>query len=591
LRLILASPSIDVKARRSNFKMKDSGRLIFMFRRALALFLFAISVRFSVAATKPNIILITLESTRSDRMGFLGAKQGITPALDGLARQSIVFEQAYAQAPTTVASHATILTGTYPQTHRSTEFAAPLAATLPYLPDLLRVRGYHTAAFVGTIALDPKNGSAPGFDRGFSVYDANFHPPEPGQPRYNSIERRGAEVVARANAWVDRNLQGPFFLWIQISGPQGSVAAGYNSAVIAADAALGKLLAVLRTRKLFDDALIVITSDHGASLGAHGEDQPGVFLYDETIRVPLLVKLPQNQDAAKRVHNKVPLVNIAPTILEVAGTPIPSQMQGQSLIRIAKGNAAEQPIYSRSDFPAQAFGLSPLESWRAGKFLYIRAPKPELYDLSADPAATHNLAQTSKATLDTMASQLANFGQHFISNGNQQTQLTSSEMQKLASLGYVGIQKPATVNAAINGADPKEVITTINKISAATASLEEGKPERVQVILEPLMGAASGMYLAQYVMGVALAQQQKYLQAIQYLHRAIELQPDSVWAHYRMGEALLKSNDAKTAAVHLEIAAERLPNFAPAHALLAQAYEHMGRADDAKPEKAKAAQQ
>jgi len=352
------------------------------------------------------------------------------------------------------------------------------------------------------------------------------------------------------------------------------------------------LITALRKRKLFDDALIVITASHGATLGSHGEAHAGVFLYDETVRVPLLVKLPQNQDAGRRVRTKVPLVNIAPTILELSGVPVPSQMQGQSLTRIARGGVAEQPIYSRSDFPAQAYGLSPVESWRAGKFLYIRAPKPELYDLSTDPAAALNLAQTSKATLETMAAQLTAFNQHFKAGAGQSTQLTSSEMQKLASLGYVGVQKPTTsVNAAATGIDPKDTIAAINKISEAAEFLEAGKPSKAQVMLEGAIAGFTNMYLAQYVMGTALAQQQKYPQAIPYLHRAIELQPDSAWAHYQMGAVLLKTNDFKTAAVHLEIVAGRLPNFTSAHTLLAQAYERLGRTEDAKREKAKAAQQ
>jgi predicted Zn-dependent protease len=285
-------------------------------------------------------------------------------------------------------------------------------------------------------------------------------------------------------------------------------------------------------------------------------------------------------------------VNIAATILETSGVPIPSQMQGQSLIRIAKGNTSEQPIYSRNDFPAQAYGLSPMESWRAGKFLYIRAPKPELYDLSADPAAMHNLASTSKATLDTMASQLAAFNQHFKATPGQSAQLTSSEMQKLASLGYVGVQKPTTpVSAASSGTDPKDAIAAVNQISAAARLLETGKFARAQQTLESSMSNFANFYLAQYVMGSALAQQQKYPQAIQYLHRAIELQPDSAWAHFQMGSALLKTGDYKTSAVHLEIAVDRLPNFFTAHALLAQAYEHLGKAEDAKREKAEAEQQ
>lgn len=567
-----------------------------MFRRIVLAFLVALIVVRPVlarAATKPNIVLITLDSTRADRMGFLGSKARLTPNLDGLARQSMIFEQAYSQAPLTVVSHATILSGTYPQTHRVTEFGARLSPTLPFVPDLLQARGYHTAAFVGSIALDPKNGLAPGFDRGFTLYDAGFQPPQRGKG--SSSARPAAQVVARASAWLARDAKQPFFLWVHLgvhsNDPQAASATSYNASVAAADTAVGKLIAALRASKLYDDALIVIASDHGESLGLHGEETHGVFLYDETIHVPLLLKLPQNQSAGKRVTARARLVDIAPTILEVAGVPIPSQMQGQSLLRIAKGNA-DQPVYSISSFPQQAFGWSALESWRAGKFLYVRAPKPELYDLSADPGATRNLAQTSKATLETIAGQLEAFDRRFSDSGNTSgsSELTSSEMQKLASLGYVGLQRSsAPVNAAATGIDPKDGIAAANKILSALALLDDGKPERAVGILQPLPADGAKMYLAQFVMGAALAWQQQYPQAIEYLRHAIELQPDSTWAHYEMGSVLLKTGDYKTAVVHLEIASSRLPDFAEAHILLAQAYEHLGRTEDAKRERSESA--
>ncbi|MGH9504507.1 MAG: sulfatase-like hydrolase/transferase [Terriglobales bacterium] len=565
-----------------------------MLRRIVPALLFAaLSFAHSLAApaaTKPNIILITLDSTRADRMDFLGSKTRLTTSLDGVARQSIVFEQAYSQSPLTVVSHATLLSGTYPQTHRVSEFGTRLAPTLPFLPDLLQHSGYRTAAFVGTIALDPKNGLAPGFDRGFTAYDAGFRPWESGPGRNSSTARPAAQVVARASAWLARNPQRPIFLWVQLNDPQAASGASYNAAVAAADAAVGKLIAALRTSKVYDDALIVIASDHGQSLGAHGEETHGVFLYDETIHVPLLLKLPQNQSAGKRVAARARLGDVAPTILEIAGVPVPSQMQGQSLLRIAKTNS-DQPVYSMSDFPQRAFGWSALESWRAGKYLYIKAPQPELYDLSADPGATRNLAQTSKATLDTIAGQLDAFDRHFSNptGGSGGPELTSSEMQKLASLGYVGLQKsPGTVNAAATGVDPKDEIATANKILSALALLNNGKPEKAVLVLEPVLGAGAKMYLAQFVMGAALARQQKYSQAIEYLRHAIELQPDSTWAHYEMGSCLLQSGDYKTALVHLEIASNRLPDFAEAHALLAQAYDHVGRTEEARRERLKA---
>ena len=153
-------------------------------------------------------------------MGFLGSKARLTPNLDGLARQSLIFERAYSQAPLTVVSHATILTGTYPQTGRVSEFGATLAATLPFVPDLLRAGGYRTAAFVGSIALDPKNGSAPGFDRGFTLYDAGFQPPPQGPGKNSMVDRPAAQVVARATAWLAHNPKEPFFLWVHLNDPE-----------------------------------------------------------------------------------------------------------------------------------------------------------------------------------------------------------------------------------------------------------------------------------------------------------------------------------------------------------------------------------
>src|SRR6266568_21191 len=434
--------------------LRGSGKLLdFVYLTMLRLFLFLLTLATAILALpidsfaappRPNIVLITLDSIRADRVGFLDAKYP-TPSLDTLAKQSIVFEHAYAQAPLTVVSHATILTGTYPQMHRASELGAPLGAELPYLPDLLHGPGYRTAAFVGTKLLDPRNGFAPGFDRGFDTYENG------GQK----------EIITHATEWLSRNQQ-PFFLWVNISSPLASTGAGYKAAVSLADAALGKLVSVLRTQKRYDNAIVIVASAHGESLGAHGEETHGIFLYDETIHVLLLVKLPGSQLAGKRVSAHVRLLDIAPTALEAAGLPVPSQMQGQSLLRIAKTSpTSDLPVYSRSDFPRQAFGWSVLESWRAGKYLYIRAPKPELYDLSADPQATKNLAQTSKAILATMAAQLDAFDSHFGNKGSKPegTGLSSSEAQKLASLGYVGLQRSSSnVNPAVNGTDPKDTI-------------------------------------------------------------------------------------------------------------------------------------
>jgi arylsulfatase A-like enzyme len=548
----------------------------------------------SPAAAKPNIVLITLDSARADRMGFLGARSGLTPNLDGIAHQGLVFAQAYAQAPGTVASDATVLTGAYPQTHRASDFAVPLATTLPYLPDLLHSSGYRSAAFVGSILLDPRNGPFQGYDRGFDVYDAGFHQPQRGERHFQSVERHGDEVVAHATKWLAANKQRPFFLWVHLQDPHAPYPTSYDRAVASADAVVGKLVSFLHSQSLYDDALMVIASSQGESLGAHGEETHGIFLYDETIHVPLVLKLPKNQMAGKQIKNRARLLDIAPTMLAVAGIPIPTQMQGQSLMRVAEASSQnDQPAYSRSELPQQGFGCSVLESWRAGKYLYIRAPKPELYDLSVDSNAMRNLAQSSKATLETMASQLQSLDNRL---GNETgksagSELTSSELQKLASLGYVGLQKGgAGVNAATGGTDPKELIAVINRTLAALLELDDGKPDKAMPLLREVLAGRPTIYLAQYGMGFAMVQQGQYAEAIGYLHKAIELQPDSAFAHYMMGLSLMKTGDFKASAIHLEIASGRLPAFSAAHSMLADVYEHLGRSQDSAREQTRAAQ-
>jgi len=556
-----------------------------MLRRALFLGILVAGLltTFSLAANHPSVILITLDSVRADRMGFLGAHHGLTPNLDVLAKQSLVFERAYAQAPTTVVSHATILTGTYPQTNHATELGTPLAPGIPYLPDSLRQAGYSTAAFAGSVLLDPRNGFAPGFDRGFTAYDASF-PAALGAP---SPERPAALVIPRAEKWVASQSGHPFFAWLHFADAHIATGPSYNRAVAADDDAVGKLLTVLRAQKLFDDALIVITADHGQALGSHAEDTHGIFLYDETIHVPLLVKLPQQQMAGQHVTGRVRLVDVAPTVLEAIGIPVPSQMQGQSLLRIARTSpAAGQPVYSRSDLPQQAFGWSVLESWRAGKYLYIRAPKPELYDLSADPEATHNLASTSKATLDTIAAQLQAFDAHMAGAKNSASGLSASEAQKLASLGYVGLERAGgPVNAASSGTDPKDAIEIANKTIAAETALRQGKTEAASAAFEKIAAQDPNAFLPQFGLGAALAARQQYKSAIEHLHKAIELQPNSGWAHFEMGACLVKTGDFKTAAVHLELAAARMPEFAESHHLLAESYDKLGRAKEAQAER------
>jgi tetratricopeptide (TPR) repeat protein len=260
-------------------------------------------------------------------------------------------------------------------------------------------------------------------------------------------------------------------------------------------------------------------------------------------------------------------------------------MQGQSLLRVAQASSqADQPAYARSNLPQQGFQCSPVESWRSGKYLYIRAPKPELYDLSADPGATKDLAQSSKATLDTLASQVQALDNRLGNEPGKETAsaLTSSEMQKLASLGYVGLQTSgAGANVGTKGTDAKDIIAVANRTLAALRDLDDGKPEKAIPVLRQVLASQPDLYLAQFAMGLALFQQQHYVEAFGFLHKAIELAPESPWAHYTMGLGLMKTGDFQTSGIHLRIAARRLPGFVPLRAPLAEVERHLGTSQDA----------
>jgi choline-sulfatase len=552
-------------------------------------------------AAHPNILLITLDTTRADRMGFLGSKRGLTPNLDAMARQGVVFARAYAQVPITTASHTTILTGTYPQFNRVNDFGVPLSARLPYLPDLLRAQGYHTGAFVGSLILDPLDGTAPGFDRGFEVYDAGFHLRRHGADRYQSVERRAGDVVNHALAWLSQLPNGPFFLWVHLYDAHDPydppapfkarfASQPYDGEIAYADSAVGNLLDEIRKHRLYDETLIAVMADHGESLGAHGENTHGVFLYDETLHVPLLFKLPASQAAGGRVDARVRLVDVAPTLLQEAGLPVPKEMQGKSLSAMMKAAAGphgvaaeeERPAYAETDYPHRAFGWSSLRALRSGKYLYVRAPAPELYNQAVDPEAAHNLAGSAKAVADTLASQLDEFR-----SGTSQTLVElakpdAEQIQKLQALGYVASDANAVRNdAKLNGVDPKTKIEVSNLLHDAMLDVEDARYQEAVPLLKRVLAEEPNMPVANMQYGMAQARLKNFAAAIPPLQKASQLLPDNGVGRYELGLALFETGDWKGAAPQFEAAVARAPKWADAQFSLAAVYARIDRVPEA----------
>jgi arylsulfatase A-like enzyme len=566
--MILSAPPDDVKDRSSRAeRLREGFTLQHMLRRSFLVLILGLPIFTADAQTEThtNIILITLENAGANRVS-LEAKSA-TPHLAALAAQSIVFEHAYAQAPLTIVSLASLLTGTYPQTNHATELGGALPSAAPFLPALLHADGYHTAAFIGSSLLDARDGFAPGFAPGFDTYDAPSAAASAGGFLWR--ERSPAEVASAAIRWLAQ-VPEPSFAWISLAGDTGR-------STSAQDQALGLLLTALRGHTGEGQPLIVVTADHGQSDGAHGEKGHGIFLYDETIHVPLLIKLPRGELAGTRVPARVRLIDIAPSILEAAHLAIPPQMQGASLLRAAKAApGTDQPAYARSDLPEQAFGWSPLESLRMGKYLYIRAPQQELYDSAVDAGALHNLATTSPAILQVVSSQMEAFDRRLRTAGPEpaQTNLSHSDMDKLASLGYVGLQRPAVpASGPPTGIDPKARINTANVLLAAWRRVHEAGSgwTAAAAALEKLPPEDQKGFLAEWTLGTSFARNHQYAPAIDHLHAAIQLRPDIAWPHVEIAEALIKTGDRKTAQVHLEIAHHLLPDSLTIKTLLAAA--------------------
>jgi arylsulfatase A-like enzyme/Tfp pilus assembly protein PilF len=544
----------------------------------------------AVSASRPNIILITLDTTRADRVGFLGSNRGLTPNLDKMASQANVFSRAYAQVPLTSPSHATMLTGTYPQFNHVNFMGDPLGRDLPFLPEILHRNGYKTAAFVGAIVLDPAK-LAPGFERGFDTYQAGFHRRRPGEDTYHSQERRGEEVVRRAVGWLSKRPAGPFFLWVHLYDPHDAYdppepyrtryqAEPYDGEIAYTDSVVGKLLAELRTRGLFNGSLIAVMADHGEAFGEHGENHHGIFLYDETIHVPLLVKLP-GQRHGRRIETRVGLVDVAPSILKTAHIPVPAAMQGEPVFSESGDSGLARAIYSESGYGRLSFGWSMLRSWRAGNYLYIEAPERELYNETDDPKAEHNLAPNSTAVVETTAAQLTEFRHKTSSESKETPRLTAEQSESLHALGYLGpSSSQISQDRNEGGADPKQKIAIANLLYQALVDSENQRYAEAAATLEEVLKQEPNASIAYLQLGRAYVALKEYQKAIPPLQRVVATAPDNALAHYELGCALVKTGQWNEATPQFEAAVSQINSSSMMHFYLALVYQQTSRNDD-----------
>ena len=429
------------------------------------------------AATAPavppfNVVVVTLDTTRADRLSPYGFMDVPMPALDRLAREGVVFDRATSVAPLTLPAHTSLFTGLFPPRHGVRDNVdKALAAGHATLAETLQANGFRTGAFVGSIVLARERG----LDRGFDEYTGpGSRGSEPGAGDHRARQRRADAVVTDAVRWLDGVAGSRFFLWAHFYDahrpydPPDPYRSAYHDPYVGeiafADSQIGRLLGALEARRLMKDTIVIVAGDHGESLGDHGERDHGIFVYESVLRVPLVIRAPAI--SPRRVGGVVRLTDVMPTVLELVHVPAPP-MDGVSLIELLTGRQADLELeaYSESEYPVR-LGWSPLRALRKGRFKLIDAPRVELYDLERDPFEEHNLYDERRATAESLARRLDALVRQYSSIGgdvsSKPAHVPDRLAKQMAALGYVGSTRPPARPPSGRRADPKDCIALFN---------------------------------------------------------------------------------------------------------------------------------
>src|SRR6059058_3162124 len=528
----------------------------------------------------PDIYLVTIDTLRADHVHCYGYERVQTPALDALAKDGTRFAQAFTPSPITNTSHTTILTGLLPSSHGVTDFAIPLAPAHPTCAELLKKKGYHTAAFIGAVILDSKS-LAPGLDRGFDFYD-NFPEHPLTKSRFGRVERRGMDVVQHAEKWMNAHPAGPHFVWVHLYDPHDPYEPPppysqtykdrlYDGEIAYADSVLGNFVAYLKKLGRYENSVIVVVGDHGEGLGEHHEDTHGIFLYDSTTHVPLIVKLPSWSNAAKVVDAQVRTTDILPTVLDLLHASAPVKLDGESLKPYFGGaESASRTAFGETDYPLR-FGWAPLRSVRTDGFKFIEAPKPELYDLQKDPGELKNeygptseMVQKGRKLLTDLRAKKPP-----AAAGSAATASPGAPNQ-LQALGYVA--ETSSTNALSGLPDPKDKIEEQNLLHTAMIASEDERPAEARSALEKVLQLDPKSPTALKQIGELELKAGEYAKAAAHLKTAREIRPDDATAAFEAGQALEKTDDLGGARDALEASLKLQPSQLPARLLLGQAY-------------------
>lgn len=522
------------------------------------------------------VILISVDTLRADHLPAYGYRQVETPNIDGLRRDSVLFERVYSHCPMTLPSHASMFTGSLPTEHgvRNNIGYRFEGARLRALAEELRERGYATGAAVSSYVLR----SDTGIDDGFDLYEDSIAVATAGAA--SEHQRPGRETLKHALPWILGHREQPFFFFLHLYEPHAPYAppepfksrypSAYDGEIAAADAIVGELVRSLKASGLYDRAIIIFTSDHGEGLLDHGEDQHGILLYREALWVPLLVKLPGSHQADS-ISRPTPLSHLFGTVLRLVGIDLPSRPASWF---DAEGEA--RPIYSETLYPRIHLGWSELRSLIDGRYHYIEAPSPELYDLERDPGEARNLITTERRE----ASRLRKEMQAYPATAATIGEIDPEEARNLAALGYVGTPRERGPGPLPN---PRDEVKNLARIKAAFRLADERRLEEAIAALRSLLQENPKLMDVWSKLGEVLVESGRYDEAIEVYQSAIahaeRFSPDLALA---LGFAYLKHGnigDTAAAATHARLALTTHPR--EANELLARVALEEGRFDDA----------
>ena len=544
------------------------------------------------AETAPlNVLLVTLDTTRADRLGCYGYAGARTPRLDRLAAEGVRFEHAFADAPITLPSHASLLTGLHPFEHgvrNNGNFTLP--DRFETLATVLGRRGYRTAAFVSAFVLDRRYGLA----RGFETYDDRTDPGAGGGGA--EAERRGDRTALACNRWLDAHVGGgkkaPFFVWLHLYDPHEpyrppppltDAFAGrpYDGEIAFADTAVGSVLDRLGQLGLLDRSVVAVVADHGESLGDHGEETHSMFLYESAIRVPLILWRP-GLLPTRIVASPVRTVDVAPTILDLLGAPPLAAPRARSLRGTIEGrDEAAPPAYAETWVPKLYMNGSALRALRTERFKLIEAPRPELYDLARDPGETDNRIEADPETAGRLRAELQRLsaaGDTAMSVGP----VDGEAAEKLRALGYLGAAGDVSGSPEDGGAkDPKDLIADFNLLRRAEQAVRDRRFDEAVPVLRALVAREPKNAFARLVLGGAYAGMRQHARAAEQLQAYVALVPTSAHGHQSLAVAYANLGDHTRALREAASAAALDPRLTDARLLRAGILAGQGRRADA----------